>query len=316
MNNSREKTILAFAAVYLVWGSTFLGVSIALKSFPPFLLSAMRFLIGGLALASFCYIRKEKLPSYREILSFAFWGIIIFGGGVIAVVWAQQYLPSSLASIIITTPFWFIVLDKSQWHVNFRSPWIMSGLTAGLIGVILLVSQKPTASFGAVSLEHSRAILVMVCGSVLWVIGSLRLRSFQTETSVFTKTAIHLLAAGVFAISVSFISGEFSALQLHQIRTDSVVAVLFLSILSTTATFMAFIWLVRTQPVSIVSTYSYVNPMVAVLLGVLVGGETMNTLQVMAMVVILSGVLFVNMPKYLLRMKALKSRNIRPAVLS
>jgi len=304
MNSTKEKTILAFAAVYLVWGSTFFGVSIALKSFPPFLLSAMRFLIGGLALAGYCYARKDKLPTFKEIASFAFWGIIIFGGGVIAVVWAQQYLPSSLASIIITTPFWFIVLDKSQWHVNFRIPWILCGLTAGLIGVILLVSQTSTASFGTISLEHSRAILVMVGGSVLWVVGSLRLRSFQSGTSVYTKTAIHLLAAGVFAIIVSFLSSEFSTLQINQIRTDSVVAVLFLSILSTTATFMAFIWLIQTQPVAIVSTYSYVNPMIAVLLGVLVGGETMGALQVLAMAIILSGVLFVNMPKYLLRVKA------------
>ena len=298
MNRHKQKTILAFTAVYLVWGSTFFGVSIALKSFPPFLLSALRFLIGGLLLAGYCYFKKQTMPSLPDILKFSFWGIIIFGGGVIAVVWAQQYLPSSLASLIITTPFWFIVLDKSQWHVNFKNFWIMTGLIAGLAGVLILMSQKSSNKFEAIDFVQTKAILVMVAGSMLWVIGSLRLRGNQSSMSIYAKTSIHLLAASAFAIVVSFFSNEQTIFNWQDIRVDSVFALLFLAILSTTATFIAFVWLIQTRPVAMVSTYSYINPMVAVLLGVLLGGESINTVQIVAMFIILSGVFLVNAPKY------------------
>lgn len=302
MNRQKQKTIIAFAAIYLIWGSTFFGVSIALKSFPPFLLSALRFLIGGLLLAGYCYFKKQPIPSVKEILNFSFWGIIIFGGGVIAVVWAQQYLPSSLASLIITTPFWFIVLDKSQWHINFKNFWIMTGLIAGLGGVLLLMSQKSSNQFQAIDFAQTKSILVMAAGSMLWVIGSLRLRGNQSNISVYAKTSIHLLAAAVFAIVVSLFSNELIIFNWHAIRTDSLIALLFLAVLSTTATFIAFVWLIQTKPVAMVSTYSYINPMVAVLLGVLVGGESINTVQIVAMFIILSGVFLVNIPKYKLRL--------------
>ncbi len=298
MNRQKQKTILAFAAVYLVWGSTFFGVSIALKSFPPFLLSALRFLIGGLLLAGYCYLKKQPMPSVKDIVNFSFWGIIIFGGGVIAVVWAQQYLPSSLASLIITTPFWFIVLDKSQWHVNFKNFWILTGLIVGLAGVLFLMSQKASNQFQVIDFAQTKSILVMVAGSMFWVIGSLRLRGSQSGISVYAKTSIHLLAASVFAILVSLFSNESTIFNWQDIRYDSLFALLFLAILSTTATFIAFVWLIQTKPVAVVSTYAYINPMVAVLLGVLVGGESINTAQIVAMFVILSGVFLVNISKY------------------
>lgn len=299
--NQSIKTIIAFTAIYLVWGSTFLGVSIALQSFPPFLLSALRFLTGGLLLACWCRYRKEPIPSSKELVNFSVWGIVLFGGGVIAVVWAQQYLPSSLAAIIITTPFWFVVLDRSQWHQNFKSGWIISGLLAGMAGVILLLSQRSSANFEAISLIQVKAILVIIGGSFLWALGSLQLRNAQGSASVYTKTSVHLLAAAIFAFLISFANREFQTFQPGNIRTDAVVALVFLSVVSTTATFLAFIWLIRRKPVAVVGTYSYVNPVVAVLLGVLLKGESVNRLQLIAMLIILSGILFINIPKYKFR---------------
>src|SRR6187551_512419 len=142
MNTLKGKTIAAFAAIYLVWGSTFYGVSIALKSFPPFTLSALRLLIAGTALLIVCIIRKEQRPTSDDILKNALCGLLMFIGGIVAVVWAQQYIPSSLASIIITTPFWFVVLDKRQWKFYFSSKWILAGLITGLAGVVLLLGFK------------------------------------------------------------------------------------------------------------------------------------------------------------------------------
>ena len=121
MLSHKSKTIIAFFLIYVVWGSTFLFVKIGLQSFTPFLFSTFRFLIGGTILFLFSILRKEKFPAFSELPKYALSGIVIFIGGVVAVVWAQQYISSSLAAAIITTPFWFIVLDKKQWHLYFST---------------------------------------------------------------------------------------------------------------------------------------------------------------------------------------------------
>lgn len=296
--SQKFKTIIAFAAIYFVWGSTFIGVAIALKSFSPFIMSALRFFIGGLTLAGYCYFKNEALPSKNEIIRFSVWGIVIFGGGVVAVAWAQQFLPSSLASVIITTPFWFIILDKAQWHINFKNGWIMTGIITGLIGVIILIIQRPSARFGAIAQLQITAIIVIILGSFFWAFGSLYLRNKPSNISAYSKTSIHLLAAGIFALVISVLSHELKVMQWQLIKIESVVSLLYLSIISTTLTFLAFIWLIKHKPVPIVSTYSYVNPMIAVLLGVFIGGESMEKIQILAMFIILLGILFINILNY------------------
>lgn len=299
--NQQYKTLLAFAAIYLVWGSNFYIVSLALKNFPPFLLSALRFLIGSLALGIYAFYKKEKLPGKSDLLTISCWGIVIFGGGVIAVVWAQQFLPSALASIIITTPFWFIVLDRSQWHINFKNAWIGTGLIAGITGVVLLVLHRPTVKIEAIATGQIKGILVIIAGSFFWAFGSLKMRNKHPDISIFTKTSIYLLAAGIFSLLVAALSGELASFHWQGVPVSAAIAVLHLSLVSTTGTFLAFTWLIQHKPVAMVTTYSYVNPLIAVLLGVGIGGESINSLQVVAMVIILLGVLCTNIPLYKLK---------------
>ena len=115
------KVIFAFGAIYIIWGSSFYANLLALKSFPPFLLSTLRFLIGGVAILMVCFIRKEPFPTLYEIKRNMIYGIVIFIGAVVTVAWAQQFVSSSLASIIITTPFWFVVLDRREWGFYFSN---------------------------------------------------------------------------------------------------------------------------------------------------------------------------------------------------
>src|SRR5690349_10532387 len=186
----QTKLILAFAAIYIIWGSTFFGVHLALKSFPPFLLSALRLLIAGIALAGYCALRREPFPSQVDIQKHALCGLVIFIGGIVAVVWAQQYISSSLASAIITTPFWFIVLDRQQWKYYFSNKWILSGLTLGLVGVILLMTfKKGRAGIGSEDMQLL-SIVIMIAGSFMWVAGSLFLKYKPSPTSVYVSTAI------------------------------------------------------------------------------------------------------------------------------
>lgn len=292
------KVILAFAAIYIIWGSTFYAVHLALQSFPPFLLSSLRFLIAGLVLLVYCIIKKEKLPSAADIRKNALCGLALFIGGVVTVVWAQQYISSSLASTIITTPFWFVVLDKKQWPYYFSSKWIIAGLITGLVGVILLLGFKKGRAGSADDYMQLLSILCMIGGSFLWVSGSLYLKYNPSKTSAYVNTSIQLLSASIFCLVISLCRNEPQQLVISTIRTNAAIALGYLSIISTLITFMAFIWLIKVRPPALVSTYSYVNPVVAVLLGWGFAGETISSLQIIALLIILGGVLLVNLPRY------------------
>ncbi len=292
------KVVLAFAAIYLIWGSTFYGVSIALKGFPAFMLSSLRLLIAGVALLVVCIFRKESLPSFNDILRNGFCGLFIFLGGILAVVWAQQYISSSLASIIITTPFWFIVLDRRQWSFYFSSKWILGGLLTGLAGVILLLSFRDAGPSSVNNDMQVISIVIITAGSAMWVAGSLYLKYYPTPTSTYVSTSIQLLTAGIFCLAISAFRNEPQNIELADVGMDSWIALFYLSIFSSLITFMCFIWLIKIRPPAIVSTYSYVNPVVAVLLGWGLGNEHISMIQLVALIIILTGLFLVNIPKY------------------
>jgi drug/metabolite transporter (DMT)-like permease len=292
------KIILAFAAIYIVWGSTFFAVHLALKSFPPFLLSTLRFLLAGIVLLIYCIAAREKLPSRIDIQKNALCGLVLFIGGVVSVVWAQQYISSSLASIIITTPFWFVLLDKKQWPYYFSNKWIIAGLITGLLGVIMLVGFKKGRTGSGDEYMQLLSILVMIGGSFLWVTGSLFLKYNPSKNSAYVNSSIQLLSAGIFCLLISWCRHEPQEIIIVTIRADAIAALCYLAIVSTLITFMAFVWLIKVRPPAIVSTYSYVNPLIAVLLGRAFAGESISFIQVIALLVILSGVLLVNIPKY------------------
>lgn len=296
--SQRTKILLAFGVIYIVWGTTFLGVQLSLKSFPPFLLSALRLLIAGGALALFCFARRESMPSGMEVLKHALCGIVMFIGGIVAVVWSQQFISSSLASIIITTPFWFVILDRSQWPYYFSSKWIPMGLLVGLSGVMLLMAFKTGRSGSGSEMMQLAAIAIIIIGSFFWVATALYLKYKPSKTSIYVNTSIQLLSAGVITLLISFFSSELSGFSLSQVRLDAAVSLLYLALISSLIGFLSFIYLIGVQPPAIVSTYSYVNPMVATVLGWAIADERISALQLFALGLILAGVFLVNVPKY------------------
>jgi drug/metabolite transporter (DMT)-like permease len=295
---NQTKIILAFAAIYIIWGSSFFGVLMALKSFPPFLFSSLRFLLAGAVLLPICKFKKEPFPDVEDIKKNMFFGIVIFIGGVVSVAWAQQFISSSFASVIITTPFWFVILDKKQWPFYFSNKWIITGLVLGLIGVILLMSNKSGRVGSGDEKLQILSILMIIGGSFLWSASSLHLKYKPLKTSPYVNTCIQLLTAGIFCMIISFFRHEPQSLNFNTISTDSILAVIYLAIFSSLITFMAFMWLITVKPPAIVSTYSYVNPVVAVLLGWGFAGESISLLQIFALFIILCGVFLVNIPKY------------------
>lgn len=295
----RTRIILAFAVIYIVWGTTFLGVQVSLKSFPPFMLSALRLLLAGGALAGYCMVIGEGLPTKKELLKHAVLGIIIFVGGIVAVVWAQQFIPSSFASAIITTPFWFVLLDRRQWKYYFNNKFILLGLIMGFAGVVLLMAFKPGRAGSDSELMQTLSVLLIVMGSFFWASGSLYLRYNPSPVSVYTSTAIQMLSAGGVALLVSVATDEPGSFDIAEVRLDSLMALVYLGLVSSMMGFLCFMWLIKVQPPAVVSTYAYVNPLVATLLGWALANEHISGTQLLALGLILSGVLMVNLPKYL-----------------
>jgi drug/metabolite transporter (DMT)-like permease len=294
----KTKLILAFGVIYLIWGSTFFFVQLGLKSFPPCLFSALRLLIGGGALAIFCALNKETFPPFAEIKKHALLGLIIFIGGIVAVVWAQQFISSSLASAIITTPFWFVVLDRQQWKYYFSNKWILGGLALGLLGVILLATFKK-GRVGSVSEEMQLlGILTIVVGSFFWVAGSLFLKYKPSQTSLYVSTSIQLLSAGIFSVLLSYLNSEWPTFQVSSVTLSGWMSAIYLGIVSSLIGFLSFMWLIKVQPPALVSTYSYVNPLVATVLGWALADEVISPVQLAALAIILLGVLLVNVPRY------------------
>jgi drug/metabolite transporter (DMT)-like permease len=295
--SQKAKIFIAFFAIYIVWGSTFLFVKIGLQSFPPFLFSTFRFLIGGSLLLLFTAWKKEKFPAIREFPKFILTGIVVFMGGVVAVVWAQQFISSSLAAAIITTPFWFIILDRKKWPFYFANSKIIIGLLLGLSGVILLASQKQHHSTESSASLQIMAISIIITGSFFWVAGALYLKERPSKSSIYSITAIQLLSAGIACGVIAIINGEFTRINFTIVKPLSWLALFYLGIVSTALTYLAFMWLIKIKPPAVVSTYAYVNPLVATLLGWLFVNETISALQLLALVIILLGVLSVNIGK-------------------
>jgi drug/metabolite transporter (DMT)-like permease len=295
--SQKTKVAIAFFAIYIVWGSTFLFVKIGLRSFPPFLFSTFRFLIGGLLLVVFTLWKKENFPALKELPKFILSGIVVFMGGVVAVVWAQQFISSSLAAAIITTPFWFIILDRKKWSFYFANKRIIIGLLLGLSGVLLLASQKQPTITDSTASWQLIAIGIIIAGSFFWVAGALYLKERPSKSSIYSITAIQLLSASVACGLIALLNGEFTKMKVIHIQPTAWLALAYLGIVSTALTYLAFMWLIKIKPPAVVSTYAYINPLVATLLGWLFLNETISLLQLIALVIILLGVLGVNIGK-------------------
>src|SRR6266542_216834 len=181
------KIILAFAAIYIIWGSTYLAIIFAIRDIPPLLMSGMRFFLAGILLYGWCVlIKKEKQPGLSSLSKNALCGILMLVGGVGTLAWAEQYISSGLAAIIVTSlPFWFVLLDKKQWSFYFSNKIILIGLLIGFAGMVLLISFGKSSP--VVSTRHSRqlvAMLALIAGGISWTLGSLYSKYKPASSSV------------------------------------------------------------------------------------------------------------------------------------
>jgi len=300
ISNSKSLVILAFAAIYIIWGSTYLAILFAIAGIPPFLMSGLRFLAAGVILYLWKTWKGEMQPDFNSFGRNAICGILLLAGGTVSVTWAEQYLSSSLAAIIVTAvPFWFIVLDKQKWSFYFSNKIIIAGLLIGFIGVAILVGFNRSGH--SMSQSGDKLWLgasIIIVGSIAWTSGSLFSKYNPAKSSMLMSASMQLLAAGFFCMVVSIFSGEARNFSFAQVSLSAWLGFAYLMVMGSLVAYLSYLWLLRIKPIAIISTYVYVNPVVALLLGALIAGERITVVQVAALIVILIGVLLVNNARF------------------
>lgn len=292
---------LAFAIVYIVWGSTYFFIQKALAGFPPFALGVIRFFIAGVLMLGWCKYKGEDIFNLKTIKIATVSGILMLGLGNGIVIWVEQFIPSGLVAIMVASAaIWFVILDKSHWKENLSNKYIVSGLIIGFLGVVLLFGNQ---LLQALDQPQSKlqviGMVLLVFGPVAWAGGSLYSKYHPTTgSSVSVNTGWQMLMASIAFLPGSLIKSEFKTLDWGGIPLDAWLSVVYLILFGSIAAFSAYVWLLKVRPATQVSTYAYVNPVVAVLLSLTFTNEVIGVTQVIGLAIILGSVLLINLPKY------------------
>src|ERR1700726_828452 len=292
---SRWMVILAFGLVYLFWGSTYLAIDIAVQTIPPALMCGVRFSIAGTIMLAVCAITGRKiLYSPRQIALSAVVGLLLLMGGNLTLSYAELAVSSGLAALIIAiTPLWFLVLDSvllGDHHISGRGK---AGLALGILGLFVLFYPQLTSST-ALSRKEFWASVSLIGGSFSWALGSVLSKRWQSGVDVFSGTAWQVTAAGVGNFIFALALGDFSRVVW---TARGVGAMLYLGVCGSWIGYTAYIWLLEHVPTSKVSTYAYVNPVVAVFRGWLVLHERVDRFIVMGSVIVVVSVILVTSAK-------------------
>jgi drug/metabolite transporter (DMT)-like permease len=295
---STAMVVLAFATVYIVWGSTYFFIQRAIQHLPPLMLGAIRFIAAGILLMTWSIIKKEKLWNWQHIKPAIISGLLLLFIGNGALIVAEKTLPSSFAAILISSaPIWFVLLDRPKLKENLSNRSTVLGLIIGFIGVILLFSQSLPELLSSGHSAEILAMIILVIGSISWAGGSLYSK-YKSKGSVTVNTTWQMMAAGIAFIPFSLLANEGKDFHWQAVPTETWLSVLYLVTMGSLVGYSAYVWLLQVRPATQVSTYAYVNPVVAVLLGVFFAGEHLTLVQVSGLAVILTSVLLINLAKY------------------
>ncbi|MDI7260851.1 MAG: EamA family transporter [Thermodesulfobacteriota bacterium] len=273
-------------SVYIIWGSTYLAIRFAIETIPPFLMAGTRFLIAGGILYLIRRFLGDEAPSRREWHSAIIIGFLLLVGGNGGVVWAQQRVVSGMTAILVgTAPLWIVLIDLLRPAGPRPSRWAIPGLVLGFIGISLLVGQGQIPGKGT-NVDPVGAV-VLILASLFWAVGSLYSRQASLPSSPLMWTATEMLAGGAGLFLLGILTGELPELNLSGLTFRSLAGFTYLIFFGSWVGLTSYTWLLRNAPTPLVSTYAYVNPVVAVLLGHSLAAEplTFNTLIAAAMVV-------------------------------
>jgi drug/metabolite transporter (DMT)-like permease len=282
----------ALTAVYIIWGSTYLAIRFTVETMPPFLSAAGRFIISGAFLYLWRRAAGDPVPTLEQWRNAAMIGIFLLVGGNGGVVWAAQFIPSSLSALLVATvPLWMILFDAIR-HGDRPGRTALVGILIGFCGAVLLVGWTASQA----SVEHFHGAVAVLAASCLWAVGSIHGKTAKLPASPLVTTGIEMLVGGTVLTFAGYIFGEHAYLDWTTVSLRSAVAWAYLTAIGPVA-FVAYAWLLRSAPIPLVATYSYVNPLVAILLGYVLGNEVLTPRILLAAALIIGSVVFVSAPK-------------------
>jgi drug/metabolite transporter (DMT)-like permease len=290
-HRSKWKILLAFAIIYFVWGSTFLAIRIGVREVPPFLLAAIRFLIAGLVLFLWSIARGDRSPTKRQWTSISLLAVLLFGIDYGLLFWAEQRVPSGIASVVMAIiPAFITISEIVILKTQKLTARLAAALLIGLAGVAILVSHSLNLGGAAIDKLGATALII---ASISWSIGSALTRKLPLPSSKVMSSGAQMLAGGIFLAIASAALGEFPKFHPANVSREAWFALAYLIVAGSIIAFTAYVWLLHHESPTKVGTYAYVNPVVAVILGYFLGGEALGSRTILGAVLILISVIVI-----------------------
>lgn len=292
-SHSRTRLIAAFAAVYVIWGSTYLAIRYSVQTIPPFFMGGSRFVVSGAILVGWARLRGEPLPSKREWIDASITGVLMLCGGNGAVAWAEQRVPSSIAALLVAVvPLWMVLIDWLRPHGTRPRASAMIGIIIGLGGLALLVGPDALSGHGEIDLSGA---VILIAGSLSWAAGSIHSRHTSRSQSAVMSTGMQMIGGSAGLLLVALLLGEVQRFDVTTVSAESAIGWLYLVTFGGLVGFTAYIYLLKVTTPAKAATYAYVNPLVAVFLGWAIAGEPITARTLVAAAVILAGVAMITL---------------------
>jgi drug/metabolite transporter (DMT)-like permease len=284
---------VALIAVYIVWGSTYLAIRFAVETIPPFLMASSRFLVAGAFLYGWRRLSGDPAPRKIEWRSAAVVGVLllVIANGLVS--WSEQYVASGVAALLVASaPLWMVLIDALRPGGRRPNGLTAAGVMVGFGGVVLLV--EPWRLFSDQSSTSSLGVLLLLISALSWSIGSLYSRGARLPRSPLLGTGMEMLAGGIGLLLVGSLIGEWQQLQLSAISSRSLWGLAYLVVFGSLVGFVAYTWLLRNAPTPLVSTYAFVNPLVAIFIGSLFADELLTPRILASALIVVSSVVLIN----------------------
>jgi drug/metabolite transporter (DMT)-like permease len=290
------KLILAFGAIYIIWGTTFLAIRFAIATVPPLLMAGMRFATAGLLLFLWCTWRYRKKPSLTDWKNGALSGILMLFCGNGSLSLAEQYIPSGFAALICATiPIWMVLFQWKRIAGRRTGKITFTGIGMGFVGVVLLIGLEKRGAY--VSSLETRMVfssLLLLCGTIAWAAGSLYSRHAKTSLPLLSFVSLQMLAGGFCLLMAGSLRGEWSRFYLEAVSFQSIAALVYLIVFGALITFASYNWLLKVSTPAKVGTYAFFNPLVAVFLGWVLADEAITLRIGLGAAAILTSLVLIN----------------------
>lgn len=289
----KSKIWVALLLLYIVWGSTYLGIKVAIETIPPFFHGAVRFLVSGVILLVWQKAAGQAMPTRKQWVSAGIIGTLLLAGGNGLVSWAEQFIPSGIAALVIATVPLSLVIMEGLRPGGVKPTWqAIVGLVIGFIGIFILAG--PAEISGSTTELNPFGVIALLSATVLWASGSIYSKSADLPKASLVSTGAQMLLGSVSLLIVSLLTGELNGWDPTAVSARSLVGLVYLITIGSIVGFGSYTWLLQNAPISLVATYAYVNPIVAVILGYFFASEKLEPRIWVAAAIIIGAVVFIN----------------------